>query len=281
MSEPCLTCLGTGYLKGVADETARAEICPCNLHCAACDDTRFVVVEENGYEVARPCTCQPLLDRVSLFNRAGIPAGYGEKSVAGFVDAGGTQGSVKLKLALYLKNFHVAKSAGLLLIGPTGTGKTHLLCGILNYLTLERGIGCRFVDFFHLTARIKATFDQRSGESQEDILLPLVEAEVLAIDELGKGLGTPWELNIIDQLISRRYNSGRIVLATTNYRPEGWDSHKATPTDEEDNPTRRTRIVETLEDRIGLRMYSRLAENCEIHKVEGPDHRLTGMKNSG
>ena len=163
------------------------------------------------------------------------------------------------------QRFDPQKSKGLLLVGGSGTGKTHLMCGLLNYLTLQRGIGCRFVDFFHLTARIRATYDNSRSESEQDILGPLAEVPVLAIDELGKGQGTPWELGIVDQLISRRYNAGRIVLATTNYEPEAWQ------------PQTGKKIDQSLEDRVGRRILSRMTEMCDVVEVRGPDFRTTRL----
>ena len=59
------------------------------------------------------------------------------------------------------------------------------------------------------------------------IIGPLSEVDVLAIDELGKGRGSPFELDTMDELIARRYNAGRTTLFATNYSLDPGD--KRTP----------------------------------------------------
>jgi len=200
-----------------------------------------------------------------MFNEAQIPNGYGEKTIPGFVDqGGGNQGEIKTRLARYQAQFELGTSRGVVLVGQPGVGKTHLVCGLVHYFTLELGIRCRFADFFHLTDRIRATFDRRDEESQASLLRPLSEVPVLVIDELGKGQGTAWEQTVIDQLISRRYNAGRVVIATTNFMPEAWLS----------GSNDRVKSAVSLEERVGPRIYSRLAELCDFHLLTGPDHRM-------
>ena len=90
--------------------------------------------------------------------------------------------------------------------------------------------------------------------------MPLVETEVLVIDELGKGRSNEWELNILDQLISKRYNASKKTVITTNYV----SSDIARGIGEE---------KEILEERVGERIASRLYEMCEFMHLEGKDYR--------
>ena len=52
-------------------------------------------------------------------------------------------------------------------------------------------------------------------KSGGEIIQPLSEVEVLAIDELGRGRGSAFELETMDELIARRYNAGRVTLFGT------------------------------------------------------------------
>ena len=263
----CERCQGAGVVHlDVGSESALAEVCRCQLPCKACDGAGFVIELRGGYDIAVPCVCQSLNTRVRLFNEAQLPAGYGLKTVPAFVDqGGGNQGEIKTKLLRYQASFDAEASRGLVLVGQPGVGKTHLVAGLIHYFTLELGVACRFVDFFHLTDRIRATFDKGDEESQASLIRPLVEVPVLVIDELGKGQGTAWEQTVIDQLISRRYNAGRLVLATTNFLPEVWLDASAD----------RIKTAVSLEERVGPRIYSRLAEMSDFMLVTGPDHRVS------
>lgn len=278
----CPRCTGTGYLMGRDAEFAVARLCICREDCPECRGARYLIKEEKGYEVAAPCSCTSFVQRVGAFNDAQIPAGYAQKrltpsgpgDVHGFSDRGlESLKRAKAALNLYRLGMVTDQMKGLLLIGGLGLGKTHLVCSLLSYFALERGIACRFIDYSDLMARIRATFDDGSDEKQSVIIEALVQTPVLAIDDLGKGQGTNWELSILDQIVTRRYNARRIILATTNYLPEdqldkrhGADARK------------RRDLSEALEDRIGERLASRLRAACDFHVLEGADYRVHGLR---
>jgi DNA replication protein DnaC len=120
-----------------------------------------------------------------------------------------------------------------------------------------------FKDFFYLLSELKQAYSEGTGENQ--VIMPLIETEVLVIDELGKGRSNEWELNILDQLISKRYNASKKTLITTNYVT--YDVAKELGEEHE-----------ILEVRIGERIASRLYEMCEFMYLEGRDYRKEQKK---
>ena len=80
----------------------------------------------------------------------------------------------------------------------------------------------------------------------------------LVIDELGKGRGSEWELGVLDDLISKRYNAQRTTVLTTNYPIQKSSAYEG----EED-----------LSERVGIRIYSRLTEMCRPVRLSGADYR--------
>ncbi|HZA49191.1 MAG TPA: DNA replication protein, partial [Myxococcaceae bacterium] len=114
-----------------------------------------------------------------------------------------------------------------------------------------------------------------------EIIGPLTEVDVLAIDELGKGRGSQFEMETMDELIARRYNAGKTTLFATNYGllPE----HKNTGSRGAPAGYRNTaaeakgagREPELLRERVGERIYSRLCEMCDFIEMplDTPDHR--------
>jgi len=163
---------------------------------------------------------------------------------------------------------------GFLLYGRPGAGKTHLLAATLRYLALEKGVGSRYVEFMLLLSDMKAGFS--ANRSHMEILGPLIRVPVLVIDELGKERGTDWERSMLDELISRRFNSGLSTLFATNYFIER-KPRKEQP-GERVNPRSAEFLREaeslTLAERVGDRIYSRLNEMCTFVKLDpGTDFR--------
>ncbi len=265
----CPECGGERLQVFARGDFARARRCErCSPRGGCCDDGFVVARDERGQLVARPCpTCRAVDRRVELFDRAKLPARYADATLASFRPLTGLREAAK-DAFLFAREFEPGRP-GLLYYGPVGRGKTHLVVGILRYLLVHRGVEARFVEFMHLLSDLRATFD---GGNSEAVMQPLVDVPVLAVDELGKGrsaartnqFATPevseWVQGVLDQLISRRYNAKRTTLFTTNYYPgppvEGQQS---------------------LEDRVGARIYSRLAEMCQPVHVNTPeDYRLRG-----
>lgn len=256
----CMQCRDSGYLTSESEgEFAIARPCPCRTPCPECSGSGLVVHIGSGAAVSRPCSCRNLRVRIRLFNEARLPSEYHSKRLEPFEELHSSQSLAVLHLTRY-RQAYVPKSRGLLLWGPPGRGKTHMICALVRYLTLERGIRARFVDFFDLCNEIRLCY--AAGRSIEDLILPLIETDVLAIDELGKGRGRDLEDTVLDQIVCRRYNSGRTLVATTNFDASGT---APVPGVEDKN---------LLSVRVGDRVFSRLQEMCDFLLISGPDHRL-------
>ncbi|MFH1466836.1 MAG: ATP-binding protein [Pseudomonadota bacterium] len=262
----CPHCLGLGYVVAPGGPYAQASLCDCVPTCALCGGTGQRRVEHGGRVRVGRCRCRMLPDRIELFNRANIPARHAGSSFLSFrteenPDAEGLRANCLEWVREYRPR---EENKGLILFGDVGRGKTHLLVAMLRELTLERGVEARFVEFSHLLSQLKEGYDLGTGEATT--LTPLIRVPLLAIDELGKGRGTEWELGIIDQVVSHRYNTLGTILATTNYRPTSATGRAVPNNAEPGNPP-------TLGDRVGDRVLSRLREMCLVSRVSGDDYR--------
>jgi DNA replication protein DnaC len=113
-----------------------------------------------------------------------------------------------------------------------------------------------FYDFGALLKAIQASYNPNTHTSELEILAPAVGAEALVLDDLGASKPTEWVLDTMLQIIRARYNDRRLMIFTSNYLDE-----------------RSGRESETIEDRIGVRLRSRLYQMCQTVVVDGDDYR--------
>jgi DNA replication protein DnaC len=262
----CAVCEGSLYRIVADGEEARAMRCACVQPCPSCSDCGMSVTDVDGDRIASPCGCRNLDLRIQLYNNARIPGKFAGRWIDDLEDTHKSQREVKYALLKHRDSYSPG-DPGFLLWGEPGIGKTHLMCGLLAYLTLERGISGRYIDIMQLMMELKRAWAQGGWES--DVISPLLAAHVLVIDELGKGRNSDFELAILDQLISSRYNAGRTLHCTSNYLPEGEeDAHgqQAGKSEMHLPPT-------NLKDRVGERIFSRLNEMCRFVRVQGTDYR--------
>jgi DNA replication protein DnaC len=221
--------------------------------CAFCSGTAWEHVPGRG---VRPCRCRAEDRRIKLLNAARLPARHIECSFSNYRPdkANGTQLRA-FSYAYRLVEEYPAIDRGLLLMGSVGVGKTHLSVAILRGL-IGKGIACLFYDFGSLLKEIQKSYNTVSQTSEIEVLAPVYEAEVLVLDELGASKPTEWVCDTLRQIIGRRYNDKKLTIFTTNYRDE-----RSSPTDE------------TLEDRVGARIRSRLYEMCKTVVIDGEDYR--------
>ncbi len=108
------------------------------------------------------------------------------------------------------------KVPGLIFYGPPGVGKTHLAVAVLRELIERYQVQGRYADFSSLMFAIHSTFDDTSTDSLASVLRPVMEAEVLVLDELGAQKPTDWVLQNLYWIVNRRYNEQRPTLFTTS-----------------------------------------------------------------
>ena len=221
--------------------------------CAFCYGSGMEVVAGKG---ARPCRCRAEARKAKLIEAALIPRRYGECSLQSYKPAQGNASQLRaFNYAFRLVREYPGVDRGLLFMGTVGVGKTHLSVAILKGL-VEKGVACLFYEFGSLLKEIQNSYNPVSQTSELKVLAPVFEAEVLVLDELGASKPTDWVRDTMMQVINTRYNDRKMTIFTTNYLDD-----------------KRSERDETLEDRIGVRLRSRLFEMCKTVQIRGEDYR--------
>jgi DNA replication protein DnaC len=239
--------------------------------CTICEGTGWKTVGSGGSANDRRvtrCDCRLRARGQSLLAAARIPRRYEHCELSNFEFDGTYRSLAPARMAAcrFVEEYPLDKT-GLLVIGTIGVGKTHLAVGIIKELIVSKGISCLFYDYRELLKQIQNSYNETVKTTELDVLRPVFETEVLVLDELGASRPTDWVWDTVSLILNTRYNDKLTTIITTNFL----DGPSA-KSERTGGPARANRD-DTLGDRIGDRMRSRLHEMCRIITMEGEDFR--------
>lgn len=242
--------------------------------CPLCDGTGWRVVERNGLSGATRCTCSVAARTETLRKGSNVPPNYEHASLDTFQIpqenpiARAGLGKVLMQVRSFVREFPAADRPGLLLVGETGTGKTHLAVAALKAV-IERGHEGLFFDFQNLLDRIRSGYDAASGTSDREAYRSAMDADVLLLDDLGSHRVTEWVEDTVTSIITYRCNHQKPLIATTNLDIEDTGTINYT------TPGGAQIHRKTLGDVIGARARSRLFEMCRMVRMPAvEDYRV-------
>lgn len=141
---------------------------------------------------------------------------------------------------------YISRGRSLLLLGPTGTGKTYQAFGIIRALATS---GASY-DWRAVTAAdLYAEMRPRHRVDSEEVFQEYARTSVLLLDDLGAAKSTEWTEEVTYRIITSRYNDERPTIVTSNLAPR------------------------QLEEALGGRVYSRLHEMSATVVLDGKNYR--------
>lgn len=158
---------------------------------------------------------------------------------------------------------------GLLLMGSCGVGKTHLAVSALKQIIL-RGHSGLFYDYRELLKAMQDSYNPESQITEMSVLEPVLKTDLLVLDDVGSSKPSLWALETVGHILNTRYNEKRVTLLTTNFQDETGEVREVKfPSGE----SRDAKKEDTLTDRVGKRIRSRLYEMCRTVEIFASDYR--------
>lgn len=155
----------------------------------------------------------------ALESTAGIPKKFERLRLEDYRAAGPGQ---RLALAIckaYADTWseQCSKGSTLLFTGLTGTGKTHLACGIANVVMADHLSTVAFGTASDFGREIRSTYGrQRNDRSELQVMQALRAADLLILDDVGAQLGSDHEMQMLFDIIDGRWREERAMIVTSN-----------------------------------------------------------------
>lgn len=243
--------------------------------CPECEGTGWKPVDVDGIRRVARCSCDETERVELLLKRANIPRRYEHCTLENFDirkdKESGQPNQFLVKAKIDAQRFieEYPLDYGLLFVGPTGAGKTHLAVAVLRELITQKSIDCLFGGFRDLLKEIQDSYNPVSQTSELRVLQPALDVEVLLLDELAASNPTDWVKETLWYIVNSRYNQKKTTLITTTIqgdkKPRG--AEVKTPSGD-DIPN----FEKSLGD-LGVTMRSRLYEMCKVVEMHSDDYR--------
>jgi DNA replication protein DnaC len=270
-------------LRAALDQALAATPAPQRLHaeeiasgaCPECGGRGWIIRPDAGAGAARRCGCSARAVVPRLEQEAAVPSRYARCTLANFQVTGPRRDQLLAARSVterwvdeFLAESGGFRESGLLFIGPPGVGKTHLASAALGELIRRYRVRGRFVDFSSLLYQIQSTFDAGAAETKRSVLDPVLQIEVLVIDELGAQKPTAWVSEVLYLILNGRYTRRLPTLFTTNYYLEA-AATATNPLDRGPSPP----APDLLSTRIPALLVSRLWEMARPVVIDSVDYR--------
>jgi DNA replication protein DnaC len=242
--------------------------------CPHCEGTGWRPVETGGVRRVARCACEKSQHSETLLKAAQIPCRYEHCAFENF-DIRKDPRTGKPNRSLVAAKLYSQKLVeeyptdfGLLFAGPTGVGKTHLGVAVLRELMVRKSVPCLYYDFLKLLKDIRDSYNPVSHTSELRVLGPVLDVEVLMLDDLAASDPTDWVRETLAHIISSRYNEKRVTLITTTLASEN-SRRRGVHTPSGDSIPEIDRSLAQL----GPTLSSRLYEMCKLVEMKSDDYR--------
>lgn len=173
------------------------------LFCSDCNSEQSLAEDEATRQRearTRQATLNAALDNAMLAPR------FKQKTLENYIAKTPKQQAAVGAAKWFAEQAQKRQSAGLLLLGNTGTGKNHLAAGILNAFVQHTGGTALFTEAAKFIRAVKESWRKGSSLTESEVLSLYREPDLLIIDEVGVQFGSDTEKMYLTELINDRYS---------------------------------------------------------------------------
>lgn len=218
------------------------------IGCDKCDGYGNIITPTG----VKDCECKIQASIVINLIAAKIPPMYEQKDFDNFKSSSASRKRV-LETARKFVDEYQPNGNGLLFMGESGTGKTHLAVAILKELIQKRYPGV-FYNIITLLDELRASYNSQDDSEQWELIDRVRDTSILVLDDLGAEKTSGWVNDRLYAIINYRYENKKTTIVTSN------------------------KDIPELKDQVGYRIYSRLIEMCRVEPFQGKDYREEMMK---
>jgi DNA replication protein DnaC len=230
----------------------------CALHGVFRSVTRFGLVDECrdcGSDKHHRRTPEEVANRAeglawARLRGCGIQGRYEKATLDSFTATTLAQRAVLKACRAYADTAQAGAGGGLMLLGPVGTGKTHLLAAMARHMRFERDVTAKVSTPREIVRELRACWAKDAEKTEADLIDSYSRClDVLMLDEAGMGFGSDAELTQLFEVIDARYALGNPTVVASNL---------AAP---------------AMKDALGDRIFDRLREGAQVLTLNWPSHR--------
>ena len=180
------------------------------------------------------------------------------------------------------KEFAAEPRGWLVLMGPPGSGKTHVACAVANH-RLGLGEPVVYTAAADLLDHLRRAFEPDTEIPYDELIEQVKNAPLLILDDLNPETATPWSRDKLEQILNHRFNRRLPTIVTTDVPTDRLDERlRARVNDREVSrlfvlEDRRSAILDEL-DAMGQKLLRGMTfQNFERRRLDLPPEQQQSL----
>ncbi len=184
--------------------------------CPACAEEAREKCEAEEWAAQRRQGAVAKLER--RLGSAMIPPRFTGKTFESYRAETAEQKKALVSCRRYAEQFTENAQGGrcMLLLGKTGTGKTHLAAAVAQHVIREHGATAIYTTVSRICQHIRGSFGSDASYTEAQAIELFAQADLLVIDEVGASRDNDFERMSIFEVVNKRYEEMKPTVLVSN-----------------------------------------------------------------